>query len=92
MKRYALLLLLAVAPPAAAAPLDMNTQTCQDWLDADSDVQELMIGWLRGYASGRSTGALFDVARVRADALALKRYCQGHLTVGLVSAAGQWGR
>jgi hypothetical protein len=94
MKRSALFLLMsaALAPHAAAAPLDMNTQTCQDWLDSGEDEQEQMVAWLRGYVAGRSTGAMFDSSRVRADALILKRFCQGHLTVGLVSAAAAWGR
>ena len=51
-----------------AAPLDMNTQTCQDWLDAGEDEQEQMAAWLRGYLAGHSTGAMFDLSRVRADA------------------------
>ena len=86
------LALLALAAPARAAPQDMNTQTCQDWLDAGEDEQEQMVAWLRGYTAGRSTGALFDVTRIRADATALKRFCQSHTAVGLVSAAAQWGR
>ena len=94
MKRFAFLCLsvLAFSAPSRAAPVDMNTQTCQDWLDAGEDEQERMVSWLRGYVAGRATGALFDVLRVRADAMTLKRYCQSHLTVGLVSAATQWGK
>jgi uncharacterized protein YdaL len=94
MKRIGLILLLSVAsaPLARAAPADMNTLTCQDWLDAGEDEQEQMAAWLRGYLSGRGAGALFDLARVRADAAMLKRFCQGHLAAGLVSAAAAWGR
>ena len=92
MMRYALLALLALALPAGAAPLDMNTQTCQDWLDAGQDEQEQMVAWMRGYVAGRSAGALFDVGRIRADAAALKQYCQRHLSIGLVSAASVWAK
>ena len=92
MKFYGLLVLLLAAWPAHAAPADMNTTTCQDWLDAGEDEQEQMVAWLRGYTAGRGTGALFDVARVRADAAFLKHFCQGHTSAGLVSAAGQFGR
>jgi len=94
MKRVALTFLIAAAcaPAARAAPLDMNTTTCQDWLDAGEDEQEQMAAWLRGYLAGHSTGAMFDLSRVRADAAGLKRFCQGHLTVGLTGAAAAWGR
>ena len=94
MKRIALIFLLSAAFAASgrAAPQDMNTQTCQDWLDAGEDEQDQMVAWLRGYLAGRSTGALFDLARVRADATSLKRFCQGRLTAGLISAAAAWGR
>lgn len=89
---FLLLTISAFATGARAAPQDMNIQTCQDWLDAGEDEQEQMVAWLRGYVAGRSTGALFDSSRVRADALILKRFCQTHTTVGLVSAASTWGR
>jgi uncharacterized protein YdaL len=94
MKRLALLLMTMTgfATSGHAAPLDMNTQTCQDWLDAGEDEQDEMVAWLRGYVAGHAAGALFDDSRVRADALTLKRFCQGHLNVGLVSAASAWGR
>ena len=90
MKICLWLALVLAALPARAAPADMNTTTCQDWLDAGEDEQEQMIAWLRGYMAGRGTGALFDVAHVRADAASLKRFCQGHVSAGLVSAAGQF--
>jgi uncharacterized protein YdaL len=94
MKRIALLLLIsaALAPPARAASQDMNTQTCQDWLDAGEDEQEQMVAWLRGYVAGRSTGAMFDLSRVRADAAGLKQFCQSHPGAGLVSSTTAWGR
>ncbi len=69
----------------------MNARTCQDWLDADDDEQEQTIAWLRGYLSGKSGTSLYDFVGARVDATALKRYCQGHLTIGVISAAGQWG-
>ena len=84
------LVCLIFTAPARAAPFDMSTQTCQDWLDATEDDQDQMVAWLRGYLSGRSTSTLFDVAKLRADGTMLKHICQGHLTTGLVSAASQW--
>ena len=51
-----------------------------------------MAAWLRGYLAGKSS---VDAVRYRrrcaATPLALKRYCQNHPTVGLISAAGKWG-
>ena len=87
-----LALFAALGSPARAAPQDMSTLICQDWLDAGEEEQDQMIAWLRGYQSGRSTSTLYDSARARADATTLKRYCQSHLTVGVISAAGQWKR
>ena len=83
-------LILALAAPSRAASVDMNERTCQDWLDADDDEQEQTLAWLRGYLSGKSGSSLYDFAGSRVDEAALKRYCQNHLTVGVISAAGQW--
>jgi hypothetical protein len=83
-------LFLILAAPTRAASVDMNSRTCQDWLDADDDEQEQTIAWLRGYFSGKSGSSLYDFGGVRGDATALKRYCQNHLTVGVISAASQW--
>jgi acid stress chaperone HdeB len=90
--RYLLIALVLLSAPARAAGVDMSTLTCQDWIDADDDAQDLMTAWLRGYLAGRSTATLFDVGRERADAQALRAYCQGHPQTGVVSAASQWGK
>lgn len=95
MRRGLILLapmLIAIAAPARAAPLDMGGETCQDWLDASEDEQDAMVAWLRGFVAGKSGVTLYDLRASRADATTIKRYCQGHLTVSLVSAAGQFGR
>jgi len=84
-------LFLILTASARAASVDMNTRTCQDWLDSDEDEQEQTIAWLRGYLSAKSGSSLYDFGGARVDATALKRYCQGHLTIGVISAAGQWG-
>jgi hypothetical protein len=88
--RFALILIaLMGAVSARAAALDMSTQTCQDWLDADDDAQDRMVAWLRGYLSGRSGVTLYNEDG-RGDAATLKVYCQRHPTIGVVSAAAQW--
>jgi HdeA/HdeB family len=95
MKLYVMigsLALLAFVAPVRAASFDMGTRTCQEWLDSDEDEQEQTIAWLRGFLSAKSGSSLYDFASVRRDASALKRYCQGHLEIGVVSAAGQMGR
>jgi hypothetical protein len=80
---------LTLALPAQAAEMDMNTQTCQDWIDADEDDQDLMTAWLRGYVAGRASSGLFDVNAVRSASAQMKSYCQQHLSMGLLSAVGQ---
>ena len=89
MKRVILLALLALAAPARAGEVDMNTQTCQDWLDATEDEQDLMTAWLRGYLAGRASSGLYNVEGSRADSARLKTYCQKHPGNGLLTAAGQ---
>jgi acid stress chaperone HdeB len=91
--RFSLILVVLLAATGAhAGGVDMSTQTCQDWLDADDDVQDLMIAWLRGYIAGRSTSTVYDASRARADKQLLKAYCQAHPQNGVISAASQWGR
>jgi HdeA/HdeB family len=91
--RWMLIVLVALAAlPARAAGLDMGTQTCRDWLDADDDTQEQMVAWLRGYLAGRSSYTVYDPAKARADAQTLRSYCQAHQDIGVVSAASQMGR
>ncbi len=89
MRLALILLALLAAASARAAPLDMGTQTCQDWLDADDDEQDRMVAWLHGYLGGRANSTVYDVDG-RTDATILKAYCQGHRTIGLISAAAQW--
>ena len=88
----ALLALGAVllSKPAIAAPaLDMGTTTCQDWIDASDDEQDLMIAWLRGYASGRNSAALYNPANARIDRAAFMAYCRQNVTIGLLSAGAK---
>ncbi len=85
------LALIALAAPVRAAPFDMNSRTCQDWLDDDEDEQEQTVAWLRGYLSAKSGTGMFDFAAVRVDVTTLKRYCQRHLDVSVISAAAQLG-
>jgi hypothetical protein len=88
--RFALaLLILLIARAAPAAPIDMGTLTCQDWLDTDDDQQDRMVGWLHGYLAGRSGATTYDVDG-RADTAILKGYCHGHPTTGVINGALQW--
>ena len=90
MTRSWLIALVLLAAPARAASVDMSTQTCQDWLDAGEDEQDMMVAWLRGYLAGKSTATLYNTSGARMDATALRGYCQGHSDAGLISAASQW--
>jgi hypothetical protein len=89
MKFALIFFALLAASGARAASLDMSTQTCQDLLDADDDVQDRMVAWLRGYVSSHSGSTLYDVDG-RADSAKLRAYCQSHSTIGVLSAAEQW--
>ena len=88
--KFALIFIgLLAASAARAAPQDMSTLTCQDWIDADDDQQDQMIAWLHGYVSGHSGSTLYDLD-AHADAVKLRTYCQNHSTIGVISAAEQW--
>ena len=90
MTRLWLIALVLIAAPARAAPVDMSTLTCQDWLDADEDEQDQMVAWLHGYLAAKSSATLYDAAGARVDATALRGLCQGHADMGLITAAGRW--
>jgi hypothetical protein len=92
MKYSLILVALLAATSARAGGVDMSTQTCQDWLDADDDVQDLMAAWLRGFIAGRSTSTMYDAGRERADKQSMKAYCQSHPQNGVISAASLWGK
>ena len=89
MKYSILFIALIAATPVHAAPVDMATQTCQDWLDADDDVQDGMVAWLNGYLASRGTTTLYDPATARARWQTLKGYCQAHKDLSLLTAASQ---
>ena len=78
-----------VAIPARAAPVDMATLTCQDWIDASDDEQDQMVAWLRGYLAGRSSATLYDAAAARADHGMLMVACRRNPTIGVISALSQ---
>ncbi len=82
---FALVLLMGGAARADPA-MDMSTTTCQDWLDASYDDQELMVSWLRGYGAAKGSSTLFNVDKVRSDLNSLSVYCHGHLTAGVIDA------
>ncbi len=90
--RLALILLAVLAAVPARAGVDMSTQTCRDWLDADEDAQDQMVAWLHGYVAGRSTSTVYDVSHARGDAQLMRAYCQQHQDIGVISAASKWGR
>ncbi len=85
----AILLILAALPARAAPALDMATFTCDDWLDATEDDQDMMLVWLRGYLAGRSGASLYNADALRADRAAMMGFCRAHGSMGLVSAISQ---
>ncbi len=85
------LCIAALAPTVARAQssFDLATFSCQDWLDASDDEQDMMLVWLRGYAGGRTGSTLYNPNAPRFDRGRMQVYCRSHPTVGLVSAIGQ---
>ena len=72
---------------AFAAGFDMGTTTCQDWIDASDDEQDLMIAWLRGYTAGRATSTMYNPANARLDRTLLMGFCRNNANIGLISAS-----
>jgi acid stress chaperone HdeB len=89
-KKAAMAALLSLTlVPARAAPVDMATLTCEDWIDASDDEQDQMIAWLRGYLAGRSSVTLYDARSARGDRDALMVACRRNPTIGVISAMSQ---
>jgi hypothetical protein len=92
-KKSAMVALLSLGVlPARAAPVDMATLTCQDWIDASDDEQDQMIAWLRGYLAGRSSVTLYDAGAARGDRDALMVACRRTPSIGVISAMSQAAR
>ena len=80
---------LVLSPAHALLGVDMSTLSCQDWLDASDDEQELMIAWLRGNGAGRANTNMFNAAAVRNDRNALAAFCRRNPTIGVTTAMAQ---
>jgi acid stress chaperone HdeB len=98
IRRAALALgLLAVASPAGAAEVDrqvnLNAQSCQDFLNASPADVATILAWLDGYYQDEDAPPVIDFDSLKTNAAKLKAFCGVHKdeTVG-AAAESLFGR
>ena len=89
----ALALLAAVASPAAAAQVNLNAESCQDFLNASPAEVATILAWLDGYYQDEDAPPVIDFDSLKTNAAKLKAVCAAHKdeTVG-AAAESLFGR
>jgi acid stress chaperone HdeB len=93
----ALCLLAAAAAPAAAAQVDfqvnLNAESCQDFLNASPAEVATTLAWLDGYYQDEDAPPVIDFDILKTNAAKLKAFCAAHKdeTVG-TAAQSLFGR
>ena len=85
IRRAALALgLLAAASPAGAAEVNLNAESCQDFLNASPTEVATTLAWLDGYYQDEDAPPVIDFDSLKTNAARLKAFCTAHTdeTVG----------
>jgi acid stress chaperone HdeB len=69
---------------AGAAAIDLNTESCQDFLNANGAEVETTLAWLDGYYQDTDAPPVIDFDALKTNAAKLKAFCAAHpeTTVG----------
>jgi len=69
---------------AEAAAIDLNTESCRDFLNANRADVETTLAWLDGYYQDTDAPPVIDFDVLRTNAAKLKAFCGAHpeTTVG----------
>jgi len=89
----ALALLAAVASPAGSAQVNLNAESCQDFLNASPAEVATILAWLDGYYQDEDAPPVIDFDSLKTNAAKLKAVCSAHKdeTVG-AAAESLFGR
>ena len=71
---------------AQAAPIDLSTWTCKQFLATDGDEMKLTLAWLDAYYLSESAPPVIDTDKFVANARKLGAYCGQNPTIGLITA------
>jgi acid stress chaperone HdeB len=90
-KRLSLCLIAAITSATAtfsarAAPIDLSTWTCKQFLATDGDEMKLTLAWLDAYYKGENDPPVIDTDKFVANAQKLGAYCGKNPSIGLITA------
>jgi hypothetical protein len=68
---------LAMAAPATAqVTIDMSEITCKDFAGYDSDTQDFIGNWMRGFFMAKKNLTVIDSQYVKRNSQKIARYCK----------------
>lgn len=94
---FAVTMIGAFIQPAAAAPVDISTVTCQEMMDlaSSSGDQQAEMGvalwWLLGYAAPAENGTVLDLGSMDGVLGKIETYCTKNPKFGLMTAVEKFG-
>jgi hypothetical protein len=63
---------------ARAGAIDLDTESCQDFLNANGAEVDATLAWLDGYYQDTDAPAVIDLDALKANAAKLKAFCAAH--------------
>lgn len=70
--------LLAGCAAALAAPVNLNSQSCREFVSADPADAQTTMAWLDGYYHDEDAPPVIDPDALKANAGKLKAFCVAH--------------
>lgn len=77
---------LAAASSPEAAPIDLSTWTCKQFLASDGDEMKLTLAWLDAYYKEENDPPVIDTEKFVTNAKKLGQYCGKNPSIGLITA------
>lgn len=83
---FAVLVATFTQPARAQVIIDMSLITCQQYMVADPDRQQLIASWMSGYFSASKNLYMLDFQYVDYNTKVVGAYCKKHKSETLMSA------
>ena len=77
---------LSATSSSEAAPIDLSTWTCKQFLGSDGDEMKLTLAWLDAYYKEENDPPVIDTEKFVANAKKLGEYCGKNPSIGLITA------
>jgi acid stress chaperone HdeB len=71
---------------ASAAPIDLSTWTCKQFLASDGDEMKLTLALLDAYYKGENDPPVIDTDKFVTNSQKLGEYCGKNPSIGLITA------